>query len=970
MKQLSKSFIILFFSISLQAQTLYTEIKTSGNYPYTTVTGDLTKTRTYILKNGLTVMLSVNKEKPRIQTYIATKAGSKNDPSDHTGLAHYLEHMLFKGTDKYGSLNWDKEKSLLDQIDALYEEYNHTTDSVKRRNIYHRIDSVSGEASKFSIANEYDKMLSSIGATGTNAYTSNEVTAYVNDIPSNQLNKWLVVEGERFRNPVFRIFHTELEAVYEEKNRGIDNDYWQWYELAYAELFKYHTYGTQTTIGTIEHLKNPSLLAIKKYYETYYVPNNMVVVLAGDFNPDEAIKLIDTHMGYLKPKPVPPYNYIAESPFISNIEKTIYGPMEEFTGVFYRMPSAATSDTRKMKLLVSVLNRLLTLNLNQKQLVLQTQAGLDGLKDYSVLYISGYAKEGQDLDEVRRLILDQVDLIKKGRYDDEMLKAIINNYKLERIENNESNDGRASEMLGNFILGRSWKEVCADLDEITKLTKQQLSEFAELNMKYYVSIHKKNKEAVERVKVSKPSITPIETNRDSSSAFVKYFMSLSSKPIAPRFVDFTTDMQIGQIKKEVPFHYIQNKENGLFTLYYVFDFGSYNNKKLPFAFDYLNYAGTNKYSAEEINKEFFKLACSYGISAGTDQSYIYLSGLQENFDQALLLFEHFLNNIKPDDEVVKKMVEAESKVRSDNKLNKGIIRKALSMYSGYGPQNPFNDVLSKEELKNMTAAELCEMVKTLKNFRHKAYYYGPLSMALAQTKILNYHLMPASFLTYSEPKKYERIVTSASRVYFAHFDMVQSEIVWQHIDSAKYNSNKAASIALFNEYFGGSMGSVVFQTIRESKALAYSTNAWYGTPVKKQDPYTVTAYIGCQADKSGESIKAMNELLYDMPGTDKLLQSSKASILKNIETQRTTKTAIFFRYDSNQKLGLSYDINKDLYSKIPAMNMGDLMTFYNLYMKSNKYNYCIVANRDKISKEDLEKLGQFEEVSLEKLFGY
>ncbi len=961
---------MLFLVVTLKGQKLFTEVKTTGTYPYTYVTNDPTQTRTYVLKNGLTVMLSVTKEKPRVQTFIATKAGSKNDPNDHTGLAHYLEHMLFKGTDKYGSLDWSKEQPLLDKINSLYEVYNHTTDTNLRKDIYKEIDQTSGEASHYSVANEYDKMMSSIGATGTNAFTSFEVTAYVNDIPSNQLDKWLMVEGERFRNPVFRIFHTELEAVYEEKNRGIDNDYWQWYEMAYAELFKKHTYGTQTTIGTIDHLKNPSLLAIRKYYETYYVPNNMVVIMVGDFNPEEALKLIEKNLGTLEPKPIPTFNYEAETAFTANIEKTIYGPMEEFTGLFFRLPSAVSKDNRTIKLLTSVLNRLLTLNLNQKQLVLSTDAGLDALKDYSVLYVSGYARDGQDLDDVKKLILSQIDLVKEGKFDDEMLKAIINNYKLERIQQDENNNSRASNMLDNFILGRNWSEVCADLDEISKITKKQISDFAKANLNYYVCVHKKNGTVDGRAKISKPSITPVETNRDSASTFVKNFISIKVPPIAPKFSDFKNDMTISTIKKDIPLHYVQNTENGLFTLYYVFDFGSYNNKKLPFAFDYLNYAGTDKYTAEEINKEFYKLACSYGINAGTEQSYVYLSGLQENFDEALKLFEHFINNVKPDDEAVKKMMEAEFKTRSDNKLNKSIIRQSLSMYASYGPINPMNDILSKDDLLKITATELCEIVKTIKNYNHKTYYYGPLKMKQVQTKIASSHATPKLFKTYTIAKAYPRITTTSTKVYFAHFDMVQSEIVWQHNNMATYNADNASSIAIFNEYFGGGMGSLVFQTIRESKALAYSTYANFNSPAKKTDPYSVTAYVGCQADKYKESIEAMNDLLHKMPQVEQLMQASKESILKKIETQRTTKTAIFFKYDSNVKLGLSYDINRDLYAKIPLMQMDDLMKFYSQFMKDNIYNYCIVANRTKITQEKLKALGTFEEISLEKLLGY
>ena len=276
-----------------------------SNKEYRTVENDPTKTRIYTLDNGLKVYLYVNKEAPRLYTSIAVRAGSKNDPATATGLAHYLEHMLFKGTDKYGTLNYEAEAPLLDKIDSLYEMYRGTTDETERTTLYAKIDSVSQVASTYAIANEYDKMVSEMGAKGTNAYTSQEETVYINDIPTNQLEKWITLEAERFRNPQLRLFHTELEAVYEEKNRSLDNDRGIAFETMMSNLFPNHQYGQQTTIGTVDHLKNPSLTEIKKYFNTNYVPNNMAICLAGDIDPDKAIQLIKEHWGKFERKEVP-----------------------------------------------------------------------------------------------------------------------------------------------------------------------------------------------------------------------------------------------------------------------------------------------------------------------------------------------------------------------------------------------------------------------------------------------------------------------------------------------------------------------------------------------------------------------------------------------------------------------------------------------------------------------------------------
>ena len=269
---------------------------TAYKYNYETVDNDITNTLIYTLDNGLKIYMSINKDEPRIQTNIAVNTGSKQDPSDATGLAHYLEHMVFKGTSKIATINWDKEKVILSEISNLYEKRRNTTDEDERKAIYRKIDSLSGLAAQYAVPNEYDKMISSIGAKGTNAYTSVERTVYINEIPSNEFEKWLSIEAERFSELVLRLFHTELEAVYEEYNRGKDNDYRLAYETMSAKLFKKHTYGTQTTIGTGEHLKNPSMEKIHQYFNDWYVPNNMAIILSGDINPDLTVDLIKQYL--------------------------------------------------------------------------------------------------------------------------------------------------------------------------------------------------------------------------------------------------------------------------------------------------------------------------------------------------------------------------------------------------------------------------------------------------------------------------------------------------------------------------------------------------------------------------------------------------------------------------------------------------------------------------------------------------
>lgn len=480
-----KRVVLLFlFACSLQmagAQGKYQwKEATSGGYTYKYVSDDPMKARFYTLKNGLTVILSVNKKDPRIQTLIGTRAGSDNYRKDHTGLAHYLEHLLFKGTEKYGSLDWAKEKPLIDEISNLYDKYNKTVDPAARKAVYHEIDSVSGVAAKYAIANEYDKMMSGMGAQGTNAHTWVEETIYEEDIPSSAIDKYLTVQAERFRDPVFRLFHTELEAVYEEKNRGLDNDGRKVYETMLAALFPTHNYGQQSTIGTVEHLKNPNLKVIREFYNEFYVPNNMAIVMAGDFDPDYVIKSIDQKFSYMKTKPVQEYKPAPEAPIKSPVVKEVLGPDAESVDIAFRMPGALdTKSNLVLGVLSSILQNgkagLMDLNVNKQQKVLNANASVLYLKDYSIFSLSGKAKQGQTLEDVKAILLGQLDILKKGDFDETLVKAIVNNAKLSELEGLESNNNRANTLMDGFIKskGKNWQYDVAYVDEMGTVTKNK-----------------------------------------------------------------------------------------------------------------------------------------------------------------------------------------------------------------------------------------------------------------------------------------------------------------------------------------------------------------------------------------------------------------------------------------------------------------------------------------------------------------
>ena len=969
--------LILFISSSLAHAQVKYEWKqaNSGAYQYRYVENDPMQARYYTLANGLTVILSVNKNEPRLQTLIATKAGSKNDPADHTGLAHYLEHMLFKGTDKYGTKDWEKEKPLLDQIEGLYETYNHSTDVEKRQFIYHQIDSVSGLAAKYSIANEYDKMMSNIGAKGTNAFTSFEQTVYVNDIPTNQLDKWLSIEAERFRNPVLRIFHTELEAVYEEKNIGMDEDETKVFETMFANLFINHNYGKQTTIGTIEHLKNPSLIAIKDYYNANYVPNNMAIIISGDLDFDATIKKIDEHFAYMQTKPVKEYTFTPEAPITAPIIKTVVGPDAESVEMAFRFPGANTKDAQLLDLMSSILSNgtagLMDLNLVLKQKVLSCSAGAWSLRDYSVLFIDGKAKEGQSLDEVRKLLVEQINNLKTGNFDEATIKAVVSNYRRLLIETNESNGGRAYTLLGSFISGTDWADVLNTTEYMNTLTKKDIMDFANKYLKdNYVCIYKKTGEDKSVVKVEKPPITPVEVNRENQSEFLKGIIAMPVSPIEPVFLNFDADIQKSKMN-EATVLAVKNTDNQLFNLNYVFDMGKNNDKKLPLAIEYLQYLGTDKMSAEDISKEFYKLACNFDVSSGNDQVSVSLSGLQENFEPAVKLFESLLSNAKADDGAIKGMLADMIKQRADDKMDKNKISyEGMMSYATYGPKNPFNDVISNADLLKIKSADLVSMIHDLTKYEHKVLYYGPQSINDMVVTLSKYHHVPSSMLPYPKATEYPYQATNENQLFFVHYDgMKQAQITWTR-KVGDFQPIMLPIANLFNEYFGNGMSAIVFQTIRESKALAYSTFSTFRTPRRKEDPFTTFSFVGTQADKFNDACIAMNELLNVLPESPKLFETAKTALANSISTSRITKTNILFTYLRAQKLGVDYDVRSKVYSNLNTFSFEDINKFHAANYSSKPYTYTVLGDKNKIKESDLSKLGKVSYLSLQNIFGY
>jgi zinc protease len=948
--------------------------ETKSSYQFETVANDPLDVKIYTLKNGLKVYMSINKDEPRIQTAIAVKAGSKNDPSDATGLAHYLEHMLFKGTSKLGSLDWEKEKVYLQQISDLYEQHRATKDSLDRIKIYSKIDSLSYLAAKLVAPNEFDKIVSALGGQNTNAFTSVEQTVYINDIPSNELEKFLILESERFSELVLRIFHTELETVYEEFNRGQDNDYWKTFHAFDRTMFKKHPYGTQTTIGTSEHLKNPSMEKIHEYFNTYYVPNNMAICLAGDIDPEKTIEWIEKYFGDMKSKEVPKFTYEKEEPITQPEIVDVYGPMSEWTTIGYRFPGTGSEEIPYLEVLSGVLSNgqagLMDLNLLQKQKLIGASASVEGRKDYTIFEMSGNPKSGQTLEETKALLLAQIDSVKQGKFDDWLIDAVIKDMKLSDIRNSESNRQRAAALFDAFIMEKDWADYVNRYEKLEKVTKQGLIDFCNKNFnENYIVINKRNGKDETVSKVAKPKITPLDINRDTSSTFKKMLDSIPSQRLEPIYVDYKKEIEEKSIKGKIPYSHVANTTNDLFMLEYILDMGTDNMKEIGLAVDYLQYLGTDKYSPEEIQKELFKLGLYFDVYSSNDQVYVYLGGLKESFEDGVKLFEHLINNAQPNEDALKELINDELKNRADQKKNKfSILYTGLYQYAVYGKNSPVLTKLSNSELTNLSADKLTDIVKSITKYNHKVYYYGPHKSDEVVSVLEKEHITPETLLAYPEKAQREELEINKNQVFFVDYDMVQTEILMV-AKGDKFNPSIMPYAMMFNEYFGSGLSSIVFQEIRETKALAYSAYAAYRTPSKKEKSYYLTAYVGTQADKLNNAVDAMLELMNNMPKAEKSFESSKLAALKQIETNRTSRSRIYWSRERANDLGFDYDYKKDNYEAIKKISVDDLAKFFEENIKGKNYTFLVIGNKKNVNKKELARMGEVKELKIDDVLG-
>lgn len=962
---------IILFVLACTAITLQAK-----EYTYRTVAGDPLQARIYTLDNGLTVYLTENHAEPKIQTFIAVRAGSQNDPLESTGLAHYQEHIMFKGTKHYGTTDYERELPNLIAIDSLYEVYGRTTDADQRKAIYHLIDSFSYEGSKIAIANEFDKLMSGIGATGINAYTSTDRTCYHEVIPSSELTRWAMIEADRFRDLVIRGFHTELETVYEEFTMYATEDLEKVSLAIDQALYPSIPYRQHTVLGTQEHLKNPSLKNIRRFYDTYYRPNNVAVCLSGDFEFDHAIAVIDEYFGGWQPQEIPaPFRY-TQAPLKAHKDTVVYGKEAPEVYLAWQMPDVKHEDIDALEVMDYVLMNgkcgLLDVDINQKQTLLSSYCMLNDASDYSTYLLVGSPKEKQSLEQVRQILLAEVEKLKRGEFSEQMLGAIIRNHKRNELLRLQHNGARVQKFIEAHINQIPYEDIVNELARKERITKGDIVRVAN---KYftdsYVCVLKEHNEDANPPKIDKPAITPIEMNRDASSAFYTRLMSMPTERSLPQFLDFNKDLSRSTLSGGVELLYCHNKENDLSNLTFVAKRGTDQDPDLQFAGDLLSYLGTDRLSTEAYTTALYAEAAEAVVTSDLNNTYFYLYGLKESLPQALQLMEEHVLTARPDDAVLRELVNDNIKSHNDEKQDQWACFAALRQYGVYGSDVLKQRIMTPKQMNRLKAADLLNHLRNVVPAIERVEYYGPLPEDEVKALLTSSRLLAqADQAKRVTPERVQLQQVAKNEVLIAPYKANNAFIAayanWGEI----YDPKDQAIVFLFNEYFNGSMGGIVFQEMRESKALCYSAWANYALARYQGECNYLFKGVLSQTDKLRECIITLDSICNYLPLSQLAFDNAKEAAIKQIEQRRYVGAKPIDAYVSFADLGWDHDVYRDVYQQLQHLTLDDVVAFQKAHVANRTYRYMILGDSKQLDMKFLQSLGQVKMLSQKDIFVY
>ncbi|MBN2683612.1 MAG: insulinase family protein [Bacteroidales bacterium] len=930
------------------------------------------KVEEYTLENGLTVYLTVDNSKPEVFGCVMVKAGGKNDPSDATGMAHYMEHMLFKGTTELGTTSWEKEKPHIDKIFSLYDELGKTTDDEKRKEIQKKINEESLKAAEFAIPNELSDIINSMGGTNLNAGTGPDNTIFYNAFPPSQMERWLDLYSHRFMEPVFRSFQAELEVVYEEKNMYEDIFFFPLLEKFNENFFKNHPYGQQTLIGTIDDLKNPSLTKMYEFFKTYYVPNNMALIIAGDFDLEYTKKLIEKKFGQLKRGKLPEKKTWDEQAFKGREEVVAKMTPIKLGLLGFRTAPSGHEDEMPLEICNSILS-------NESQTGLLDRLVLDNkimaAQALSMPYMDHGATIflfvpkilGQKLENAEKLILDEIAKVKAGEFEDWMVEAIKHELYKGISQTLETAEGKALMLAEVFVMEKKSDYLNEIIKQINSITKEDVVRIAN---KYYGDNYLAFMSKMgfpKKQKIEKPGFEPLIANTDATSKYAERFKNIPTGAVKEKYVDFKNDVELVEFEG-VDIYLTKNPHNHVFSLKIKFAGGEQKYPMLKYASYMMNMAGTEDLSVNDLKNKFSKLGCSYEIYSDLGFLYINLTGIQKNYRQSLDLLKDFLASPVIDPEKLKNLIDEEKTNRKMEKSEPDNVADALVEYSLYGNQSEYLDRLSLKEIKAIDVKALEETFKQAIANKIEMHYVGQDNIEeiakysagiFATSTPREGELVPA----YKECKKY----TENTVIFVNKKKALQSKIYF-FANGKDFEIDDQPVMDAFNEYFGGGFSGLVLQEVREYRSLAYSAGASFSKPGIKGKPANFIGYVGTQADKTFDALEIFDSLIREMPVKkermemirDYLIQSALSS---KPDMRNLSETIVRWKHQ-----GFREDPAVRNIKRYKHIDYEHIDKFYKTRLKEQPVVIMVVGNKKKIDVKEFEKYGKFVSIKEADLF--
>ena len=929
----------------------------------------------YILSNGLTVWLNEDSSQPKVIGSIIVKAGAKDSPN--TGIAHYFEHIMFKGTDKIGTINYAEEKVWLDSISKKYDKLANTSDEAQRLEIQKEINELSIKAAEYVIPNEFNRLISQYGGTGLNAGTSWDFTMYFNTFSPQYMTQWCEINSERLINPVFRMFQSELETVYEEKNMYADVLGSQAAEKIIEAFFKPHPY-QYPIIGSTENLKNPKLSEMEEFFNTYYVAGNMGLILSGHFHSQEVLPILESTFGRIKKGEVVKQNIEMPASINRKIDLTakIPIPLVRANALLWRGVPSNHPDEVALNLTMSLLSNENKTGLLDKITIdgkLMMSAGLSlSMNDAGAIALIAIPNiPFQTYRSAQKLVFAAIDKIKSGDISDEMFQSL----KLEQQRNYllelESLDKRNQKMIEVFAKGLTWNNYLEQAEKIETITKQDVIDIANKYLTNNYFDVKKKTGKYPNAKIEKPPFKAIEaTNRDEESDYSKWLQTIESADFTPRYLNFDEEAKTIKINNNqlVTLYHTANEINNVFNLTMRFEIGSRELPTLPALVSYLNYIGTDKYTVAEFNQKLQELGSTLNFNASSSQFTVSVSGFDDAFEETFDLVTHFLTNLQADKSKLKKVVkertlEDKATRKSSDELSKAMVEKVK-----YGENSKYLTRLSLKELKKLSAQQLILTLQKVLSTETNMHYSGTLSDTAVSNVIGKYFPTNIVIEESVNPTFRDGLTYSNTKLFFFNDPKATQSIVQAYLPGPKQSEVEARFIShLFNTYFGSGMSSLMFQEIREFRSLAYRASSTIeNPPVKLSDKsMLINMLLSTQADKTTDALQALQSLLIDMPLSEKRLDAAKENLINQAQSAYPNfrdKSQTIAQY---KQLGYTDDPNKQLVDEVSKMILSDLEHFYKQYIQGQTMVYVIIGNKKKIDMTQLQQMGEFEEMKLQ-----